>query len=72
MLVEVKLNLLICNVDAKLFKGVILEVLESKDDQDSHIHATFCSTSKGKKRTDEQNHSCVELSEQIPSNHIDL
>lgn len=52
MLVEVKLDLLVCDVDAQLLKRVLLEVLKSKDVQDSHIHAALCSTSKrGKKGT---------------------
>lgn len=63
VLVEVKLNLFICNVDAELLKGVLLEVLESKDVQDSHIHATFCHTSKGNIGTEKQSSSCVELCE---------
>lgn len=49
MLVEVKLDLLVCDVDAQLFKGVPLEVFKSKDVQDSHIHAALCGTSKEKK-----------------------
>lgn len=51
MLVEIKLDLLICDVDAQLFERVLLEVLKSKDVQDSHIHATLCGTSKEKRGT---------------------
>lgn len=50
MLVEVKLDLLVCDVDAQLFKGVALEVFKSKDVQDSHVHAALCGTSKERKR----------------------
>lgn len=49
MLVEVKLNLFVGNVDAQLLKGVFLEVLKSKDVQDSHVHSTFHGTSKEEK-----------------------
>lgn len=51
MLVEVKLDLFVCDVDAQLFKRVLLKVFESKDVQDSHIHAALCSTSKEEKGT---------------------
>lgn len=51
MLVEVKLYLLVCDVDAQLFKRVFLEVFKSKDVQDSHIHATLSGTSKEEKGT---------------------
>lgn len=51
MLVEVKLDLLVCDVDAQLFKRVLLEVFKSKNVQDSHIHAALCSTSKEEKGT---------------------
>lgn len=51
VLVEVKLNLLVCDIDAQLFKGVLLEVFKSKDVQDSHIHAALCGTSKEEKGT---------------------
>ena len=57
MLVEVKLDLLICNVDAQLFKRVLFEIFKSKDVQDSHIHAALCSTSKEKKGTNKLNSS---------------
>lgn len=46
VLVEVKLDLLIGDVDAQLLKRVLLEVLEAEDVQDSHIHAALRSTSK--------------------------
>lgn len=46
MLVEVKLDLFVGDVDAQLLKRVLLEVLEAKDVQDSHIHAALRSTSK--------------------------
>ena len=51
MLVEVKLDLFISNVDAQLLKGVLLEVFKSKDVQDSNIHAAFNGTSKEKNGT---------------------
>ena len=49
VLVEVKLNLFVGDVDAQLLKRVLLEVLKSKDVQDSHIHSTFRGTSKEEK-----------------------
>lgn len=39
VLVEVKLDLLIGDVDAKLFEGVLLEVLEAEDVQDADVQA---------------------------------
>lgn len=39
VLVEVKLDLLIGNVDAKLLEGVLLEVLEAEDVQDADVQA---------------------------------
>lgn len=46
VLVEVKLDLLVGDVDAQLLKRVLLEVLEAEDVQDSHVHAALRSTSK--------------------------
>lgn len=57
MLVEVKLDLLVCDVDAQLFKRVLFEIFESEDVQDSDIHATLRGTSKEKKGTDKLNSS---------------
>ena len=37
MLVEVVLDLFVCNVDAKLLKGVPLEVLEAEDIQNTNL-----------------------------------
>lgn len=51
VLVEIKLDLLICNVDAQLLKWVLLEVFKPKDVQDSHIHAALSGTSKKKRGT---------------------
>lgn len=51
MLVEVKLNLLVRDVDTQLLKRILLEVFKSKDVQDSHIHAALCGTSKEEKGT---------------------
>ena len=39
VLVEVKLDLLIGDVDAKLLEGVLLEVLEAEDVQDADVQA---------------------------------
>lgn len=57
VLVEVKLDLLVCDVDAQLFKRVLFEILKSKDVQDSHIHAALRGTSKEKKGTNKLNSS---------------
>lgn len=58
MLVEVELDLLVCDIDAQLFKRVLLEVFKSKDVQDSHIHAALCGTSKEEKG-DKQTYSSM-------------
>lgn len=39
MLVEVKLDLLVGDVDAKLLEGVLLEVFETKNVQDADVQA---------------------------------
>lgn len=39
MLVEVKLDLLVGDVDAELLEGVLLEVLEAEDVQDADVQA---------------------------------
>lgn len=39
VLVEVKLDLLVGNVDAELLKGVLLEVFKTKDVQDADVEA---------------------------------
>lgn len=39
VLVEVKLDLLVGDVDAKLLEGVLLEVLEAEDVQDADVQA---------------------------------
>ena len=58
VLVEVELDLLVCDIDAQLFKRVLFEVLKSKDVQDSHIHAALRGTSKEKKG-DKQTYSSM-------------
>lgn len=70
MLVEVKLDLLVCDVDAQLFKGVPLEVFKTEDVQDSHVHAALCGTSKEQKG-DKHTYSSMEWKKQIPSSRID-
>lgn len=69
VLVEIKLNLLVCDVDAQLLKRVLLEVFKSKDVQDSHIQAALYGTSKEKKG-DKQTYSSMRWNKQIPSSHI--
>lgn len=50
VLVEVKLDLLIGDVDAKLLEGVLLEVLEAEDVQDADVQAlVFLSGGERKK-----------------------
>lgn len=39
VLVEIKLDLLVSNVDAELLEGVPLEVLKAKDVQDADVQA---------------------------------
>lgn len=47
MLVEVELDLLVGNVDAELFEGVLLEVLKAKDVQDADVQALVILSDSG-------------------------
>lgn len=50
MLVEVKLDLLVGNVDAELLEGVLLEILKTKDVQDADVQASLILSGGAKKR----------------------
>jgi len=47
VLVEVKLDLLVGDVDAELLEGVLLEVLEPEDVQDADVQAVLLLSGKG-------------------------